>query len=51
MKDKPKGKKANCQAVFFGIKDARQKAKLYGIKGDDDGKIAKRLLYERTDTA
>jgi len=39
-----KAGKANCQAVFFGIGDARKKARQNGIIGDDDGELAKRLL-------
>lgn len=36
--------KANCQAVFFSIGDARKKAKQNGIVGDDNGELVKRML-------
>lgn len=36
--------KANCQAVFFGIGNAREQGRQNGIVGDDNGELAKRLI-------
>jgi len=41
--DKRAGK-ANCQAVYFDIDDARDRAKKFGIVGDESGELAKRML-------